>query len=185
MEWSKILLDGEGLSVFGEFEVKNYIEDVAIAEGVLGNLSNNLLANNFELAGAKYIGFIVAANKEVWSKIPASSINYSVSMVNDLAPGAKGVFKGIYTTDTQDDFVKVYSFFSGLSLPTNRIEQLKKETLELQSKIKIKDEERNLSLQLHSNSNDTVSAAQQIKNKIASKNSAFGKFVSGTVDRRK
>jgi cell division GTPase FtsZ len=185
MEWSKILMDGEGLSVYGEFIVNNYVEDVAIAQAVVENLSNNLLASGFDLKGAKYVGFIVSANKDVWAKIPASSINYATSMVNDLTPGAKGVFKGIYTVENQDDFVKVYSFFSGLSLPTARIEQLKNDTLELQSKIKIKDEERNLSLQLNVGSNETISDAQKIKNKIAAKSSTFGKFVSGTVDRRK
>jgi len=186
MEWSKILIDSGGLSCFGEFNIENYSEDTSIAEGVISNLSNNLLANGFDLAGARYIGFMVVANSEVWSKIPASSINYATSMVNDLAPGARGVFKGIYTVDSQDNYVKVYSFFSGLSLPMERIDQLKKETVELQSKIKVKDDERNLSLHLNAGTNETISSAQAIKNKIAAKSSVFGKFVNNsTSDRRK
>ena len=185
MEWSKILMDGEGLSVYGEFAVNNYTEDTAIAEAVVNNLDNNLLANGFDLKGAKYIGFMAVANKDVWSKIPASSINYAVSMVNDMAPGAKGVFKGVYTVDSADDFVKVYSFFSGLSLPADRIDQLKKETIELQSKIKAKEEQRNLNLQLNTGKNESVDLAQKVKDKIAIKSSTFGKFVNGTSDRRK
>jgi len=51
--------------------------------------------------------------------------------------------------------------------------------------VKGKDENRNLSLQLDTGTNETVSAAQKIKEKIAAKSSSFGKLVSGVVDRRK
>ena len=186
MEFSKILMDGEGLSVYGEFVVNDYTEDTAIAEAVVNNLNNNLLAGGFDLKQSKYVGFIVAANKEVWSKIPTSSVNYATAMVNDLCGSPKGVFKGVYTIETPDNTVKVYSFFSGLGLPNDRVEQLKKETLELQSKVKGKDEQRNLSLQLNTGTNETISAAQKVKDKMAAKASTFGKFVGNSVvDRRK
>ncbi len=71
MEWSKLLIDGEGLSVYGEFDVSNYQQDTAIAEAVVNNLTNNLLAEGFDLTQSRYVGFIIAANKEVWSKIPS------------------------------------------------------------------------------------------------------------------
>lgn len=186
MEFSKILMDGEGLSVYGEFAVDNYVEDTAIAEAVVNNLNNNLLASGFDLKQAKYVGFIIAANKDVWSNIPASSVNYATAMINDLCGSPRGVFKGVYTIETPENTVKVYSFFSGLGLPNDRIEQLKKETIELQSKVKGKDEQRNLSLQLNTGTNETISAAQKVKDKIAAKASTFGKFVNnGIVDRRK
>ena len=185
MEFSKILLDSEGLTIYGEFDVANYEEDTSIAEAVINNLTNNLLATGFDLKQSKYVGYIVAANKEVWSKIPASSIDYANSMINDLCGSPKGVFKGIYTVENNDNVVKVYSIFSGLGLPTSRITQLKDETKELQSKVKNKDDNRNLTLQLETGINDTVSIAQKIKDKIAAKSSGFGKFVTGVVDRRK
>ena len=186
MEFSKILMDGEGLSVYGEFSVENYDEDTSIAEAVMNNLNNNLLAGGFDLKQSRYVGFIVAASKEVWAKIPASSVNYATAMINDLCGNPKGVFKGVYTIDTAEDCVKVYSFFSGLGLPSDRVEQLKKETAELQSKVKGKDEQRNLALQLNTGKNETVDAAQKVRDKIAAKSSTFGKFVSGAVvDRRK
>jgi len=185
MEFSKILLDGEGLSVYGEFTVENYTEDTAIAEAVINNLSNNLLAEGFDLKQSKYVGFMIAANKEVWAKIPASSVNYASSMVNDLCGTPNGVFKGIYVTETSDNVVTVYSIFSGIGLPESRMTQLKNETKELQEKVKNKDESRKLTLNLDTGVNETVSAAQNIKNKIAAKNSTFGKFVGGIVDKRK
>jgi len=185
MEWSKLFIDGEGLSVYGEFSVDNYQEDTAIAEAVINNLAGNLLAEGFDLKQSKYVGFIIAANKEVWSKIPASSVNYASSMINDLCGNPKGVFKGMYIIDSPENNVKVFSMFSGLGLPTVRVEQLKAETKELQSKVKNKDESRNLTLQLDTGTNETVSAAQKIKEKIAQKSSAFGKLMGGVVDRRK
>ena len=185
MEWSKILLDGEGLSVYGDFIVTNYKEDTSIAEAVVNNLSGNLLASSFDLKEAKYVGFMLVANKTVWSKIPSSSISYATAMINDICGSPSGVFKGVYSVDMPEDCVKVYSFFSGLGIPNARIDQLKKETTELQSKVKEKNEQRNLNLKLDVGKGETLSAADQVKQKIAAKSSTFGKFVSGTVDKRK
>jgi cell division GTPase FtsZ len=185
MEFSKILMDGEGLSVYGELTVENYREDTAIAEAVVNNLNGNLLASGFNLKQSKYVGFIVVANADVWKAVPASSINYATAMINELCGDPKGVFKGIYTTDTKEDVVKVYSFFSGLGLPADRVEQLKGEIQSLQSKIKVKDEARTASLQLDSGVNETVSMAQKVKDKIAQKSSTFGKFVVGAVKKDK
>jgi cell division GTPase FtsZ len=185
MEWGKLFTDGEGLTVYGELTIENYAEDTAIAEAVVNNLNGNLLAGGFDLKQSRYVGVIIAANKEVWSKIPSSSITYAMAMVNDQCGSPKGVFKGIYTIETPDPVVKVYSMFTGLGLPESRITQLKKDTAALQQNVKGKDEQRNLSLNLDTGTNETVSAAQKVKEKIAAKSSAFGKLVGGVVDRRK
>lgn len=185
MEWTKLFVDGEGLTVYGEFSVDNYEEDTAIAEAVINNLNGNLLASGFDLKQSRYVGFMIAANKNVWSKIPASSINYASSMINDLCGTPRGIFKGIYTIDDPADTVKVYSMFSGLGLPVSRVDQLKTETKDLQSKVRDKEDSRKLTLELDTGVSETVSAAQKVKEKIAQKSSTFGKFVGGVVDRRK
>jgi len=185
MEFGKLFTDGEGLTVYGELTVDNFTEDTAIAEAVVNNLNGNLLAGGFNLKQSKYVGVIIAANKEVWSKIPSSSIQYAMAMVNDQCGTPKGVFKGIYTVESQDPVVKVYSIFTGLGLPDSRVTQLKKDAHEHMQVVKGKDENRNLSLQLDTGTNETISAAQKIKEKIAAKSSSFGKLVSGVVDRRK
>ena len=185
MEFSKILIDSEGLCVYGDFTVENYQEDTAIAEAVINNLSGNLLAAGFDLKQSKYVGYIIAANKKVWAKINSSSVNYANSMISDLCGSPKGIFKGIYTVDDmQEDVVRIISIFSGLGLPSSRVGELRESVKELQAKIKVKDEARNLTLQLDAG-NETISAAQKIKDKIAAKSSSFGKFVVGTTDRRK
>lgn len=185
MEFGKLFTDGEGLTIYGELTVDNFKEDTAIAEAVVNNLNSNLLAGGFDLKQAKYVGVIIAANAEVWKAIPSASVNYAMAMVNDQCGTPKGVFKGIYTVDMPENVVKVYSMFSGLGLPTSRVEQLKKEAKEHMQVSKGKDEQRNLTLNLETGTNDTVSAAQRIKDKIAAKSSAFGKLTQGAVDRRK
>ena len=184
MEWGKLFTDGEGLTVYGELTVDNFSEETSIAEAVVNNLNSNLLAGGFDLKQSRYVGVIITAPKEVWAKIPSSSITYAMAMINDQCGNPKGVFRGIYTVESSEPVVKVYSMFTGLLLPAARIEQLKKESSELQAKAKIKDEDRNAGLQLDTGTNEVVSAAQKIKEKIAAKSSAFGKLVGGVVDRR-
>lgn len=185
MEWGKLFTDGEGLTVYGELTVDNFSEETAIAEAVVNNLNGNLLAGGFDLKQSRYVGVIIAANKDTWSKIPSSSITYAMAMVNDQCGTPKGVFKGIYTIDTPDPVVKVYSMFAGLGLPDSRVSQLRKDAQEHMKTVKGKDDQRNLNLALDTGTNETVSAAQKVKDKIAAKSSAFGKLVGGVVDRRK
>jgi len=183
-EFFKLFIDGNGCSVFGKTIVTNYTEDTAIAESVISNLSDNLLAANFNLKTSRYCGVIISANSKVWSQIPAASVNYAMSMISDLC-NIQDSFKGIYTVESDDDFVKVYSFFSGLGLPTERVEQLKKESKEHTIKSKAKDEERNLNLKIETGEDSSVSAAEKIKQKIAQKSSVFGKINKNIIDRRK
>jgi cell division GTPase FtsZ len=186
MEFAKLLTDGGGLTVYGELTVPNYEDETAIAEAVINNLNSGLLASGFDLKQSKYVGVMIVANREVWSKIPSASVSYAMSMVHDLCGTPTGIFRGIYTTDMDSDVVKVYSMFSGLGLPDPRVQQLKKEAQEYAAKTKDKDVERNLTLKLDTGTEETVSAADKIKQKIATKKSAFGGLVSSSInDRRK
>ena len=72
-----------------------------------------------------------------------------------------------------------------IKLEVSRIEQLKRESAELQLKTKTKDDNRIANLHIDTGTNETISAAQKIKDKISAKSSAFGKLVGGVVDRRK
>jgi hypothetical protein len=186
MEWLKLCIDGEGLSIYGELTIHNYTEDTAIAESIITNLNSNLLASDFDLKQSKYVGFMIVANEDVWARIPSSSINYASAMLNDVCGNPVAIYKGIYKSDIKENVVKVYSIFSGLGLPTERVDQLKNEIKDLQSKTKNKIEQRNLSLNLSSSeNNETISAAQKVKDKISAKSSVFGKFTSNIIDKRK
>lgn len=184
-EWAKLLIDGEGLTIFGNLVVSNYEDETSIAEAVLNNLSNNLLAEGFDLTQAKYAGWIVAANEKVLDKIPQRALTFANSLVQEKVPGTKIVFRGVYVTKDPEDNVKVYSCFSGLGLPTSRLDALKKEVATSFAHAKSKDETRNLSLNLDTGKNATISEAQKVKEKIAAKNSSFGKFMGRVTDKRK
>lgn len=186
MEFAKIFTDGEGLTAYGQMTVPNYEDETALAEAVIENLDDNLLSGGFDLKQAKYVGVIFAAPKSVWDKVPAGSVNYAMAMVNDTCESPEDVFKGIYEVDSDEDVIKVYSMFSGLSLPKSRVEQLRKDAQELAEKNKAKSTERNLSLKLDTGVEENVSAADKIRQKIKSKSSAFGKLTNSAVrDRRK
>jgi len=184
-EFGKLFTDGQGLTVCGTMTVPNFSEDTAIAEAVVENLSGSLLAAGFNLKQARYAGAIFVANKKVWNQIPNSSINYAMSMINDVCGTPLGVFRGIYTVDMEEDVVKVYSMFSGLGLPDDRINQLKNEAKERMATADQKDEERNLNLKIDVGE-ETISEADSIKKKIQAKKSAFGKLHGkAVIDRRK
>jgi len=185
MEFTKTMLDAAGCTVYGEMTVSNYQEDTALAEAVINNLDNNLLSSGFNLKDAKYAAVVYVASKQVWDKVPASSVNYSMAMINDRV-NAVGVFKGLYTVDSDEDSVRVYSIFSGLGLPTSRVQSLQKETEQLMSSAKAKTESRTANLNLDLGKEKTVSEVDRLKQKIQAKSSTFGKFVGSTVvDRRK
>jgi hypothetical protein len=81
--------------------------------------------------------------------------------------------------------VKIYSMFSGLGLPANRISVLREEVKASSAATKTKEDARNMTLTLDTG-NETISAAQKIKDKISAKSSTFGKMTSNQViDRRK
>lgn len=175
-EFLKLLVDGNGLSVYGQMTISNYQEDTAIAEAVVSNLTSGLLASSFNIKEAKYVGFMISANKNVWDQIPSSSINYASVMLDELCD-SPSVFKGIYSSSDKEDVVKIYSFFSGLALPEARVEQLKKETASYIQKTKQKDADRNLNLKLDTGTDEIISAADKLKQQIAQKKSAFGSLI--------
>lgn len=187
MEFVKLLTSGEGLSVYGEFNVQNYAEDeTSIAEAIISSLSNNLLSGGFDIKQSRYVGAMFCASKKVWAKIPSSSINYAMSCINEECGSPISVFRGIYEIDTEDDFVKVYSFFSGLGLPDSRVDQLQKEVKINSEVIKSKDNKRNMTLNIDTGEDQFVSEAAKIKEKMATKASTFGKFLKqNVIDRRK
>lgn len=186
MEFSKILIDGCGLSLYGSMTVTGWEEEDAIAEAVIGNLSSGLLAEGFDLKQTKYAGVMFLANDNVWSKMPSASINYAMELVKDAAGIPDGTFKGIYVDNSiKDDVVKVFSFFSGLALPDSRVDELKAEVASQLEVLKKKEVRRNMDLKVDTGESETKTKAERIKDRIKSKSSSFGKFTKGVVDKRR
>lgn len=183
-ELATILLNGEGLSMYGQITVPDYEEDVAIYAAVENGLQQNLLAEGFDFKEAKYVGFMVIANQSVWDKIPAGSINFAESMINEKFGNPEVTFRGTYVSDDPEDCVKVYTIVSGLSLPESRLDGLKKDVEAQQAAIKAKDVDRAKKLSVASQSNNVVSDVEKIKQKLSNKMKGFGKLNSLVVDKR-
>lgn len=183
-EYAKLLIDSEGLSIFGSISITDYKDEEAIASAIISNLDDNLLAEGFDLGNTKYVGFMIIANEKTLKEIPASSFNYANAILDERAGSPKAIFKGVYASeDVAPGTVKIYSMFTGLSLPQSRIDELKKEVQTKMAQVKNKENNRAINLEIDTGKSETVSAADRIKEKIAAKGSAFGKLM-GTVDRR-
>jgi cell division GTPase FtsZ len=180
MEWAKILTDGEGLTIYGELTVSDYEDQTAIAKAVIENHENGLLASGFNLETAKYAGVMIIANDSVWKKIPRVSIDYAISLIKESCPGHEAVFRGSYVDNTLGDTVKVYSIFSGLGLPTGRVEQLRKDVDADKVKTADRFKSRSTNLSLNTGKDESTSKADEVREKIAKGNSTFSKnFASG------
>lgn len=182
-EFGKLLVESGGLSVYGLVNIPDYTRDVAIAEAIVENINGSLLASGFDLKTARYAGYILCAPESVWKQIPNASLTYAQAVLSETT-AASGVFRGIYTTDSDENCVKCFSFYNGLSLPEERITQLKSEA---KAKMDISDQknsDRAAGLKLDVEE-QTVSATQEIKNRIESRKSAFGKLHNAAIiDRR-
>jgi len=189
MEWAKILTDGEGLSIYGEMTVSDYAGDnTLIAQAVIENHENGLLASGFNLAQTKYTGLIIAANSKAWEQIPRGSVEYARELIKENCPGHESVFYGTYVDDSIDeDIVKIYSIFSGLGLPEGRITQLRKDVEADQVKTKERAQARNMNLELDTGKDKVVSKAEEVRQKIKKNQSKFAQNFGqgGKIDFRK
>ena len=184
-EFGKLLTDGNGFTVYGEMRVTNYEDEMAIATAIVESLKNNLLSSGFNIRQARYAGFMLIASEKVWNKIPSSSLDFAQHMINDVCDSPLAVFHGIYREDIGEDCVKVYSMFSGLGLPEERVDQLKAEAQQKMGVALRKDDVRKMTLKVDVGE-ENVNKVEEIKKKIQQKASAFNQLHSGAIqDRRK
>ena len=175
MELAKLLSDGEGLCIYGETHVTDYDSDpLAIAQAVVENHDNGLLASGFNLEQTKYVGIVIAANSKVWDTIPRGSVEAAREMIKENCPGVEDSFHGTYVDDTiKEDVVKIYSMFVGLGLPDERVTQLRKDVAVEQAKTQERAKSRNVNLTLDTGKEKTVSKAEEIRQKIRKNQSKF------------
>lgn len=184
-EFGKLFIDGKGFTTYGTLTVDNYEDEMAIATAIVDSLKGNLLASGFNIRQARYAGFMLVAPERVWNKIPSSSLDFAQHMINDACDSPLAIFYGIYKEESSDDCIKVYSMFSGLGLPEERINQLKTEAQQKMSVAQRKDQERNMTMKVDVGE-ETVNKVEEIKKKIQQKSSAFTQLHSGAIqDRRK
>jgi cell division GTPase FtsZ len=179
-DFGKIISCGD-CSVYGMVEVEDYLEETALAESVMKSLSSNMLAEGFDLTQTRTGGVIILGSQEALSKLPAINIDYCFSMISESTNGAN-IFQGIYAIDDMDnDSIKIYSWFAGLGLPQDRIENLKKESKAQAAVLADKEKGRANAMTLDLGEDKVSSVKDEIERKIKNKNSGFNKLQGTTA----
>jgi len=187
LETAKLLFDSEGLSIFGSITIpaSDLDGDTAIAEAILANLNDGLLASNFDLAQAKYCAFAIIGNAKAWSKVKSSALTYANAVLEETASKADAVFRGLYESEEVGDNLKIFSYFSGLGIPTQRVNSLKEEVKKGMERTQSREKDRAANLDVAGIKDENQSAADKVKEMIRQKNSGFGKNFGGGKDFRK
>jgi len=184
-EFGKLFIDGKGFTTYGTMMVENYEDEMAIATAIVESLKGNLLASGFDIRQARYAGFMLVAPERVWAKIPTSSLDFAQHMINDACDSPLAVFHGVYKEESPEDVIKVYSMFSGLGVPQERVDQLKSEAQTKMAAAARKDGERKLNMKVDVGEEST-NKVDEIKRKIQQNASSFNKLHGGAIqDRRK
>lgn len=186
-DFGKIISCGD-CSIYGVIEVHDYMEETSLAEAVIKSLSKNMLASGFDISQTRTGGVIITGSREVLDRLPAININYCFHMISEQTNGAS-VFQGVYDVDSDEDSVKIYSWFAGLGLPKDRIENLKKESQAQAAIASEKEKNRSMAMSLDLEEDDTNSLAKEINRKIKNKTSSFNRLQGGLrssiIDKRR
>jgi cell division GTPase FtsZ len=188
MDFGRIFTAGD-CTIYGMIEIENYMDTTAIAEAVVENLEGGLLADDFNLKETRFGGFIVVGNEKVLSELPAMNINYASHMISEIC-NSPSLVSGVYEMPVEKNVVRVYTMFSGLGLPSARIEALKKEADEKMSTLKEKEKSRADRMAVdYGAGTETQSKVQEVHRMIQQKKSGFGQLTKVAekkiVDRRK
>ena len=141
MDFSRIFTAGD-CTIYGMMDVPNYQETTAIAEAVMENLDGSLLASDFDLKEARFGGFMVVGNPHALKSLPAENIHYAAHVISESCNYAQ-LTQGVYELpDIEEDVVRVYTMFSGLGLPTARIDAMKAEAEAQMAQVREKEKTR-------------------------------------------
>jgi cell division GTPase FtsZ len=188
MDFSRLFIGTGDCALYGVVEVENYLEDEAIAEAMLTSVENGLLASDFDLGQTRSAGIIITGTKSVLEKVPATNIEYGFAMVSKICNEGTRVFRGVYEVPGKENVLRVYSFFSGLGLPEERVKELKAEAERHMEVLKNKEESRATTMTIDIGKTQTVSAADALHKKITQKHSAMGKLTNNAkrvIDKRR
>jgi len=188
MDFSRLFIGTGDCALYGTITVENYLEDDAIAEAMLTSVENGLLASDFDLTQTRSAGVIITGTKAVLEKIPAANLEYGFAMLSKICNEGTRVFRGVYESSGKDNVLHIYSFFSGLGLPEDRIQELKLEAEKHMEILKSKENSRASTMVIDMGRTQTVSAADALHKKITQKHSAMGKLTNNSkrvIDKRR
>ncbi len=191
MDLAKSLVEAGNCTLFGSNRISREeyeADDLALVSAISENLENGLLANGFDLKEAQSVGILVTARPEVLDTVPTQSISFIFKFLADEYSSAK-IFKGIYSIPSDSDDIQIYFIFSGMGLPKDRVDSLKKEAerhvVNLSDKKKLSSDKMSVGL----DKDRTSQAADKMMDKVRKNKSPIGKLISSTrkdiTDRRR
>lgn len=181
-DFGNILTTG-GITIYGTLRVEDYMDETALAEAVINSLGDNMLSEGFDLTQAISGGLVFVGPSDAIDNIPSINLDYCQHMISEATNGAN-LYRGIYIDDNMSDCIEVISIFSGLGLPKDRVDELKKEVVILEQEAKRKEGGRVANMSLDLQKNRTSNAREDIHKKIRRKNSGFSKLQSGGTARK-
>jgi len=187
-DFAKIIAAGN-CSTYGVIEVDDYMEETALAEAVMNSLDGNMLASGFDLSQTRAGGVIITGPESALERLPALNINYCFHMISQQTNGAS-IFQGVYSTPSDGDSIKIYSWFAGLGLPKDRVENLKRESEEQALLAESKEKNSAATMTLDFEEDKVNATSRELNRKIKKKNSAFSRMQRSSgrtslIDRRK
>jgi len=115
-----------GHMIMGVSTVKSFDSNTSISEALKKNLSKTLLASNFDLSRARAVACIVIGGDDIFENVEGlmDNINYGFDTIAAFTGNAK-VHRGIYSDESRNGRINVYTMISGLEVPTARYEKMK------------------------------------------------------------
>lgn len=178
MDFAKSLIENNGCCVFGSNTIPKewYSKDeTALVEAIMEGLDNGLLAGGFNLKEAQNVGVIITAKESVLAEFPYMNIAYVFKYISDEFKSAN-TFKGIYGVQSESDDIEVFFIFSGLGLPKDRVDALRKESDEHQKNLQEKRD--NLQLNVSLNKNKSMADIDKKLAKIKKKHTGTSKLLN-------
>jgi len=188
MDLSRALLEAGNCALFGSMTVSRdeyELDESALLSAMIRKLPESLPADDFDLKESQAIGILVTAKKEVLDTIPYANIAYLFKYISEEYDSSRA-FKGIYAIEPEDgsDDIKISFIFSGMGLPSRRIEDLKKDADKHLAKLDEKKKKTAAGMNMGANKGP-VSKADAMIAKAKQQQSAIGKLLGNKIDRKR
>jgi len=180
MDFGRVISTGNCI-VYGKMTLPvrmqdNHLEmiDDELARAMVAHMDSSLLANDFDLTQAVCAGVMLTGRDELLNQLPAVNVNFAFSELNDRLGGTARVFRGIYADDNPRDELTVYSIYSGIGLPRERIDNLIAEAQAANAQIETREADTTRMSVFAEN--QTVEKEQGRYSELKKKSTAFGRL---------
>jgi len=120
------ILEVGGHMIMGVATVREFDSKTSISEALKKNLSKTLLASNFDLERAKAVACVVIGGNDIFDTIEGlmDNINFGFDTMAAFTGNAK-VHRGIYSDESRNGRINVYTLIGGLEKPEARYQKMK------------------------------------------------------------